>query len=173
MTVSKRKDSDKHLICSLLDMGTSTSILSHKVAKELNLKLQSGDHIILKTASGEEMDVRGITHIWLDMFEGRYERNKLSTRKRVKIIVSNSLDDDEDILLSRQAMEKLILLPNNWPFRSDDTEIITSKLTKEEAAEIISDLKSGNIERCLKTSTKENDTEKDKERKARDELIAD
>ena len=91
----------------------------------------------------------------------------------MNIIISDSLDGDKDILLSRQAMEKMILLPNNWPFHSDDTEIITSKLTKEEAVEIISDLKSGNIERCLKTSTKDNDTEKDKERKARDELIAD
>ena len=66
------------------------------------------------------MIVQGLAHIWLDMFEGKYERNKLSTRKRVKIIVSNSLDEDKDILLSRQAMERLILLPTNWPFRGDD-----------------------------------------------------
>ena len=66
----------------------------------------------------------------------------------------------------------MILLPPNWPFRgADDTEIIMSKLTKEEAEEIISYLKSGNIERCLKTSTKS--TEKDAEKEERDAFIAD
>ena len=99
MTISKKKDTDKLLICSLLDTGTSTSILSHKVATELKLKLDSGNHISLRTANGESMDVQGLSYIWLDMFEGKYERNKLSTRKRIKIIVSNSLNDDEDILL--------------------------------------------------------------------------
>ena len=70
-------------------------------------------------------------------------------------------------------MEKLILLPNNWPFRGDDSndsEIITSKLSKEEAEEIIADFKSGNIERCLKTSTK---SKEDMEKNDRDAFIAD
>ena len=119
------------------------------------------------------MDVQGLSYIWLDMFEGKYERNKLSTRKRIKIIVSNSLDDDEDILLSRQALERLILLPSNWPFRDDtnQSQIITSKLSKEEAEEIIENLKSGNIERCLKaTSTNK---EEEKEKKERDAFISD
>ena len=69
-------------------------------------------------------------------------------------------------------MERLILLPPNWPFRgAEDTEIITSKLSKEEADEIIVDIKLGNIEKCLKTST--NSTEKDKEKEERDAFIAD
>ena len=173
MTVSKRKESEKMLICSLLDTGTSTSILSHEMAKELKLKLQSGDHITLKTANGEEMNVQGITSIWLDMYEGKYERNKLSTRKKVDVIISDSLDGDEDILLSRKAMEKLILLPTNWPFHSEEPEIITSKLTKEEASEIIEDLQQGNISRCLKTSKKENKKEGEKEEQSMEDFIAD
>ena len=83
------------------------------MANELKLKMNSGDHISLKTASGEEMDVQGIGSIWLDLFEGKYERNKSSSRKKVEVIISNSLDGDEDLLLSRGAMYELILLPSN------------------------------------------------------------
>ena len=76
------------------------------MAKELKLKMDSGDHIILKTESGEEINVQGIASIRLDLFEGKYKRNKLSTRKKVNIIILDSLDSDEDLLLSRRAMEK-------------------------------------------------------------------
>ena len=136
----------------------------------MKLKLENGDHISLKTANGEEMDVKGLSHIFLDMYEGKHERNLPFTRKRIRIIVSNSLDDEEDILLSRNALERLILLPKSWPFRDDsnDSRIITSKLTKEEAEEIIEGLRLGHIERCLKatSTTKKSDKE-------RQELLAD
>ena len=89
----------------------------------------------------------------------------------MNIIVSSSLDGDEDILLSRQALEKMILLPPNWPFCSDDTDIITSKLSKEEADEIISDIRDGNIERCLKTLTKEGGKDGSDEKKSHDEFL--
>ena len=50
-------------------------------------------------------------------------------------------------------MYKLILLPSNWPFHSENPKIITSNLTKEEAETIISDIQKGEIERCLKTES--------------------
>ena len=71
------------------------------MAKELKLKMSPGDHIILKIVSGEQMEVQGVGCIWLDLFEGKYERNKSSSRKKVEVIISNSIDGDEDLLLSR------------------------------------------------------------------------
>ena len=92
MTISKKRNAQKLLICGLLDTDMSISILSYQMAKELKLEIRSGDHITLKTASGEEMDVQGVGSIWLDLYEGKYERNKFSSRKRVEVIVSDSLD---------------------------------------------------------------------------------
>ena len=74
MTVSKKKDSEKMLICSLLDTGTSTSILSHQVAKELKLKLQPGDHVTLKTSNAKRWTCKashpyGLTCLKEDMKE--------------------------------------------------------------------------------------------------------
>ena len=136
MPISKTKTSQKLLICGLLDTRMSTSILSYHMAKELRMDIRSGDHIILKTASGEEMDVKEVGSIWLDLYECKYERNKFSSRKRIEVITSDSLDGDKDLLISRGSMYKL-LLPINWPFYSESTEIITSNLSKEEAQEII------------------------------------
>ena len=68
----------------------------------------------------------------------------------VEVIVSDSLDGDKDLLLSRGAMYKLILLPINWPFCSENPEIITSNLSREEAKAIISDLQKGKIDSFLK-----------------------
>ena len=98
------------------------------------------------------------------MYKGKHERNQLCTRKRIRVIVSEALDDDEDILLSRSALERMILLPNNWPFRddTDQSQIITSKLSKEEAEEILEGLKTGNIVRCLKATTTDKEGEKAK-----------
>ena len=90
MTISKKRNTQKMLICGLLDTGTSTLILSYQMVKELKLQMNPGDHITLKTASGEEMDIKGVGPIWLDLFEGKYERNKSSSRKRVEMIISDS-----------------------------------------------------------------------------------
>ena len=87
MTISK-KDSDKLLICSLLDTGTLTSILSHKVAKELKHKLEDGNHISLKTANGEAMDVKGLSYIYLTWKSclrrsgSSYGNTRMSLRKK-------------------------------------------------------------------------------------------
>ena len=57
--------------------------------------------------------MKGVGSIWLDLYEGKYETNKFSSRKMVEVIISDYLEGDEDLLLSRGSMYKLILLPHN------------------------------------------------------------
>ena len=50
ITISKSKCSQKLLIYRLIDTGTSTSIISYQMVKELKMEIRSGDHITLKMA---------------------------------------------------------------------------------------------------------------------------
>ena len=84
----------------------------------------------------------------------------------------NSLDRDEDLLLSRGMMYKLILLPHNCPFNSKDSEIITSNLTKEEDQTTISDLQKCKIDRYLKTKS-DDDSKGYRGYKSKEEYISD
>ena len=60
MIISKSRSSQKMLICSLFDTGTSTSILSLDIAKELKIDIKPADHITLRAANGEEMVASGV-----------------------------------------------------------------------------------------------------------------
>ena len=55
------------LKCSLFDTGTSTSILSLDIAKELKIDIKPVDQITLRLANGEEMVVNEVEYIWLEV----------------------------------------------------------------------------------------------------------
>ena len=101
---------------ALLDTGTSTSIICTKLAKLLKLKIIKDDSIVLRDASGKKMHVNGISYVYVDLYEGEYVRNSPSTRTRICVIVSSSLNSNEELLLSRSDLEKLRLILNNWPY---------------------------------------------------------
>ena len=143
------------LICSLMDTGTSTSLLSHSIAKELHLDIIPADYITLKAADIEEMVINGISMIWLDIYEGEYKCNKPSTKKAVDIIMSESLDRNEELLISRASMLKLFLLLRDWPYKCDPSEFKTCILDKEDTEKIIKAMEQGTISRCLKAEIEE------------------
>ena len=93
----------------------------YDMTRELKMEINSGDQITLRAANSGEITVNGAGSIWLDLYEGKYETNNPSSRKMIDVIISESLDGDEDLLLSCGSMYKLFLLPQNWPFCSDDT----------------------------------------------------
>ena len=75
------------LLCSLLDTGTSTSILSNNITKELNLEITPADRIALRAANGEEMNINGLSLLWLHIYEGQYEGNKPLTKNLVEVVI--------------------------------------------------------------------------------------
>ena len=60
------------------------------------------------------------------------------------LIVSDSLDGNEELLIKRAAMFKLFLITRGWPYRCDPSEF------REEADKIIKAMQQGTINRCLK-----------------------
>ena len=100
---------------------------------------------MLRDASGKKMEVNGVSYIYVDLYEGKHVRNSPSTRTRICVIVSSSLNSNEELLL-----EKLRLIPKNWPYVHDYTDCRKSELSQEDAEEIISRVQQGTMERCLK-----------------------
>ena len=76
----------------------------------MKLVITLAKHIMLKAADGKDMIVEGVSRIYLDFYEGNYERNSPSMRKQVNVIVSSSLDGNEELLLSKSSMLKMALL---------------------------------------------------------------
>ena len=99
-----------------MDTGNSTSLLSHYVTQALNLDIVPTKYITLKAADGEEMVVNGTSRIWLDFYAGKYERNTPATQKSIDVIVSSSLDGNEEQLISKADLFILCLLPHWWPY---------------------------------------------------------
>ena len=64
MMASKTSTWKKMLTFSLLDTGTSTSLMSHNIAKEFHLDIIIANYITLKAADGEELLVNAISTIW-------------------------------------------------------------------------------------------------------------
>ena len=49
-------------------------------------KGKEGPHISLKAANGDMMAVEGLTTLYLDLYEGKYERNEYSTRTPFNVL---------------------------------------------------------------------------------------
>jgi hypothetical protein len=113
------------------------------------------DSVVLRDASGKEMHVDGVAYMYVDLYEGKYYRNARSTRTRIGVIVSSSLNDDEELLLSKGDIEKLRLIPSNWPFAGDFSQCRRSTLSQAEAEQIIQNIQTGGMDRCMKVETSE------------------
>ena len=64
------------------------------------------------------MVVSSTTYIWLSLHKEAHIRNKQSTCKYVKAIVTPDINGSEEMLLNKKAMILIGLLPKGWLFHS-------------------------------------------------------
>ena len=93
----------------LLDTGCSNPLIaSETVNKMRNLVVRPATGTTLTTASGEPMSVIGEADVFVNLTGG--------SPRPVTMVVTDSLPDNDQLLLSISALEHLCLLPVNWPF---------------------------------------------------------
>ena len=101
----KEKGGRKADIGAGCDPGATASLLSKKRADELNCHQRDANGIVITTANGAALDVRGQSEIWLNTKSGK--------RRLVHIYICADLA--QDMLLSADDCEALGLLPRHWP----------------------------------------------------------
>ena len=73
----------------------------------------------------------------------------------MEVIISELLDGDQELLIIQSSMFKLFLLPQNWPYRCDNTKFKTCNMDKDKVSNILEDLEKWFIDICLRTKAKE------------------
>ena len=101
----KEKGGGKADIGAVCDPGATASLLSKKRADELNCHQREANGIVITTANGAALDVRGQSEIWLNTKSGK--------RRLVHVYICADLS--QDMLVSADDCEALGLLPRHWP----------------------------------------------------------
>ena len=101
----KEKGGGKAEIGAVCDPGATASLLSQKRAEELNCQQREARGIVITTANGAALDVRGQSEIWLNTKSGK--------RRLVHVYICADLS--QDMLVSADDCEALGLLPRHWP----------------------------------------------------------
>ena len=139
----KEKGGGKADIGAVCDPGATASLLSKKRADELNCHQREANGIVITTANGAALDVRGQSEIWLNTKSGK--------RRLVHVYICADLS--QDMLVSADDCEALGLLPRHWP-NHDEVQDSTTYSKRYRANNVV-------------TTTKE--AEEKKEEKKEDE----
>ena len=102
-----RRDKKTFHCKGLLDSGCSKTLMSSTLARKMGLKLDNSS-VKLLNASGDEMAVDGVSKLWIATPVTKF-------LKRIEVIVTPSLPDEEQLLVGLPALVHLHLLPKNWP----------------------------------------------------------
>ena len=115
----KEKGGRKADIGAVCDPGAMASLLSKKRADELNCHQREANGIVITTANGAALDVRGQSEIWLNTKSGK--------RRLVHVYICTDLS--QDMLVSADDCEALGLLPRHWPSGPTMTRCRTARCT--------------------------------------------
>ena len=111
----KEKGGGSAEIGAVCDPGATASLLSLKRVEELNCQQREARGIIISTANGASLDVRGQSEIWLSTKSGK--------RRMVHVFICSDLS--QDMLVSADDCEALGLLPRHWP-NHDEEQVNTA-----------------------------------------------
>ena len=106
----KKREEGEAQIGAVCDPGETASLLSLSRAEELNCQQREARGIVISTANGASLDVRGQCKIWLSTKSGK--------RRMVHVFICSNLS--QDMLVSADDCEALGLLPRHWPNHEEE-----------------------------------------------------
>ena len=127
------KDENNHTFSfkALPDTGCSTTVMAKNIALREKLSINKNHNIKLTNASGDRMNIAGITTTWVRThYSANGRRNKKPIWKKIKAIISDALEDE--ILLGVEDMKSLKLIHKNFPcvINDDDSDSQCEKARK-------------------------------------------